>query len=433
MESASAPSPDQPRDDVADRQDSRRGYATGGHTTSCDEGSPDQGVRLSETDDPGGGSADRLLGELEALQLAVERLEQKGGQDREILLAIVRGLADADDRLAELEQAVSPPAPAPLQASRKHLEKAVWALIGLTGVALYEALLSEEVYPRIKEKWQQWTERYRQRVRSERIEPEMIRIPAGWFWIGTDRRALEMAGIAWTDRMQVEETPYHQAYLPGYAIAKYPITNAQYAHFVDDGGYWTRTHWTPAGWEWKETKGWTEPRYCADPDYNAEIQPVVGVSWFEAVAYCRWLARATGTAFALPSEAEWEKAARGTDGSVWPWGNRWDGARCDPVRPWRRHAPWPVGLCSPIRDSPYGVADMAANVWQWTRSQVRRYPYNPSDGREDLEAGRDDIRVARGGSFASVPSDARCAFRGRSKPDRDWDSCGFRVVVSPIS
>jgi len=259
-------------------------------------------------------------------------------------------------------------------------------------------------------------------------EPEMIHIPAGEFWMGTDRQALELAGIEWGDWME-HETPHHRVHLPDYAIGKYPVTNAEFARFIEDGGYPNSQLWTRGGWVWREERKQTHPRYWGKPEYDDPSQPVVGASWYEAVAYCNWLGAKTGKPYRLPSEAEWEKAARGTDGRQWPWGNRWDPHRCNSSEsgPGR---PTPVGQYSPDGDSPYGVADTAGNVWEWTRSLYERYPYDPSDGRENLEAGRDVYRVLRGGAFSYVDWSVRCAARRWIGPD-DWSKTyGFRVVVA---
>jgi len=247
-------------------------------------------------------------------------------------------------------------------------------------------------------------------------EPEMILIPAGEFWMGTDRQDLELAGIEWEDWMEYE-IPCQQVHLPDYAIGKYPVTNAEFARFIEDGGYRNSQYWTWAGWEWREREDLPYPTQHQVVGYDAPSQPVVMISWYEAVAYCNWLAATTWRPYRLPTEAEWEKAARGTDGRLWPWGNRWDPCRCN-ISEGGLNQPTPVGRYSPRGDSPYGVADMAGNVWEWTASE-----YEPGSS----------ACVVRGGAWDFDGRYARCACRDWGFPDNFNYNVGLRVVVSPGS
>jgi formylglycine-generating enzyme required for sulfatase activity len=193
------------------------------------------------------------------------------------------------------------------------------------------------------------------------------------------------------------------------------VTNAQYAAFVEA----TDRDWT----------GGKPPQVKAD-------HPVF-VIWNDVMAYCRWLSEVTGKSYLLPSEAEWEKAARGTDGRIYPWGGQWDERRCN----FDKEGSWPVGT-TPVEAysdgaSPYGVLDMAGNVQEWTRTlwgtnagkRDFNYPYDPHDGRENLE-GRSSV-VVRGGSFLSSWWEVRCAFRGWLRPHSSDKDLGFRVVLLP--
>ena len=226
--------------------------------------------------------------------------------------------------------------------------------------------------------------------RRQPFEPEMILIPAGEFLMGSDP-SVDKDTI-------VDEQPQHHLYLPDFYIAKTPTTNAQYAAFVLSADHEALSHW--------------EDRR---PLQGQEDHFVVNVSWYDAVAYCNWLSDVTGKAYRLPSEAEWEKAARGTDGRIYPWGNEYDISLFG-------------AFAYPGKASPRGVLEMASNVWEWTRSLYKDYPYDPTDGREDLEA--DGSRALRGGWIvAQVVARAACRLGGLN-PNKRNESYGFRVVVS---
>jgi formylglycine-generating enzyme required for sulfatase activity len=250
-------------------------------------------------------------------------------------------------------------------------------------------------------------------LESVLFEPEMIRIPAGEFLMGSDLQKDKEANA--------EEQPQHSLYLSDYCLAKTPVTNAQYTAFVRATGYDQ-----PA--EWMDGK----------PLRGKENHPVVFVSWVDAAAYCRWLSQNTGKSYRLPSEAEWEKGARGTDGHIYPWGNQWDAPRCNFDKGFRGDTT-PVGAY-PEGASPYGLLDMAGNVWEWTRSlwgenpenPVFPYPYNPEDGRENPNASQSVRRVLRGGAFWNDLRLVRCASRYRLHPnDRSWN-WGFRVTMTML-
>jgi len=185
------------------------------------------------------------------------------------------------------------------------------------------------------------------------------------------------------------EKPPHKVTLPPYWISKYEVTNAQFRRFVKATGHQTAARWEARAMEWGE---------------NA---PVVRVSWHDAVAYCAW------AGLRLPTEAEWEFAARGRDGRQYPWGNQWDARRC---RNSVGGAHWgsagrPAVVGSyPSGVSPFGCLDMAGNVWEWCSSRYVPYPYNAADVRE--AAGGSHPRVYRGGSWGDDhPIDFRSGHR----------------------
>lgn len=252
----------------------------------------------------------------------------------------------------------------------------------------------------------------------EVFEPQMILIPAGNFLMGSDPRVVVDAP-AW-------ELPQHEVYLPDFAIAKTPVTNFQYARFLR-----ARRYAPPPPWRW-----WFWKRRWAP--LGRRHYPVVNVSWHDAVAYCDWLAETTSKSYRLPSEAEWEKAARGDAGRLYPWGDDWLPDHCNLAAAEGRKAKLTPVDAYPQGASLYGVLDMLGNVWEWTRSlwgndlRVPQfgYPYCATDGRENLRAFNHIRRVLRGVSFYNARSMARCAVRYRYSPYNCYVSVGFRVALA---
>lgn len=239
---------------------------------------------------------------------------------------------------------------------------------------------------------------------------EIVLIPAGAFWMGSQ------PGPGILDH----ETPRHQVVLPAYQIGRYPITNRQYGEFIKQ----ERQRDAPAGW------------FLRQPPKDKLEHPVVGVSWHDARVYCDWLSRTTGRRYRLPTEAEWEKAARGTDSRRYPWGDAWDAGRCQ-----QGSANTVPVTAHPEGTSIYGCCDLLGNVQEWTStlwgSEPDRpafpYPYDSGDGREDPEADRQldrTYRIHRGGSYRDAPTELRCTARGFSPPDSKVPWRGFRVVLA---
>jgi formylglycine-generating enzyme required for sulfatase activity len=267
------------------------------------------------------------------------------------------------------------------------------------------------------------------------FEPEMVYIPPGSFLMGTSNKQvgwlaqrLELAK-KWRDKGRFgREQPQHEVTLPGYFFSRFPVTVGEYRTFLEGGGYVHRRYWTEVGWKWRfkgdirEPASWSQKKWAGDDQL-----PVVGVSWYEAYAYTEWLNNATGRAYRLPTEAEWEMAARGTDGRMYPWGNEFDASLCN-TRESELERTTPVGQYSPDGDSPYGCADMAGNVSQWTMSRFKSYPYDETDGRND-PAG-DSERVIRGSSWFSPLLRVRVVSRGMNDPSFLDNDLGFRCALS---
>jgi formylglycine-generating enzyme required for sulfatase activity len=229
------------------------------------------------------------------------------------------------------------------------------------------------------------------------IHLELVRVPAGEFLMGSET-AMDKPAYG-------DEQPQHRVHVAEFYIGKYLVTNAQYTAFTNASGH-------------------REAGYRGKDDH-----PVTGVSWHDAVTFCAWLGRETGQPYRLPTEAEWEKAARGTDGRIYPWGDQFDPKKCN-VKDTGIGTTSAVGAF-PGGASPYGVLDMSGNVWEWTRSIYRGYPYDPEDGREDPD--EKSCRVLRGGAFSLRRLDVRCAFRRALDPLDRVGLYGFRCVVVPVS
>ena len=177
--------------------------------------------------------------------------------------------------------------------------------------------------------------------------------------------------------------------------------------------------------DWYRRGRQTQPAFWNDLAFNHPAQPVVGICWHEARAYCAWLSAQTVQTYRLPTEAEWEAASRGREGRRYAWGEEFDAARCNTIETHIRGTT-PIGVF-PDGDTPEGLADMSGNVWGWTSSAYHPYPYQADAKREDPAPG-DARRVVRGGSWFGVRDLARCAVRDVSHPAARLSGFGFRVV-----
>ena len=256
----------------------------------------------------------------------------------------------------------------------------------------------------------------------------MVQLPAGCFMMGNTEeeiaRLIEQYSQYPADIFNAEGPQHEQCFEEAFWIGQTEVTNAQYAAFIDAGGYTNTAYWTEAGWSWRQSEGVTQPYCWADSAFNQPDQPVVCVSWYEAVAYSAWLSATSGETFRLPTEAEWEYAARGPDGLVYPWGNEWNADNAVTGETSNGQSANSVGS-RPTGASWVGALDMSGNVWEWVSSQYQPYPYSAADDREDVQA--DARRVVRGGSWNDLLDFARASFRVDLSPSDRYYFFGFRV------
>lgn len=252
------------------------------------------------------------------------------------------------------------------------------------------------------------------------FEPQMVRIPAGKLLMGSTKeqaaQVIKEGGENWKAWV-AREQPQHTVELSEYSIGKYPITNREYQAFVREAKY-------------SPPQGWDGDQFPAEKGSH----PVVNVSWDDATAYCKWLGEKTKKNYRLPTEAEWEKAARGEGGRIYPWGNDFDPKKAN-MSESNIGDTSDVGKFSPQGDSPYGCADMAGNVWEWCNDWFSEKEYEGRTGKNTKNPRgpeKGTYRVLRGGSFLVNHWYARCANRFRVSPFDSFYYWGFRVASSPI-
>jgi len=246
-------------------------------------------------------------------------------------------------------------------------------------------------------------------------------IPGGTFWMGAQGVDPEAPG--YDPEAYEDESPVRRVTVSPFVIGRYPVTVEEFRRFVEAGdeGYLNPSCWGPKGWAWREKEDLLAP-----DSWNGQLRhsnrPVTGVSWYEVDAYCRW---AGGR---LPTEAEWELAARGEEGRRYPWGEQ----KLDDRRAnfdMSVGAPTPVGIY-PLgaTPAPEGAHDLAGNVWEWCNDWFGEYP--PADAKNPKGPKDGASRVLRGGSFVGYPGYLRAAYRYDLHPGRRVDHVGFRVLVA---
>lgn len=274
------------------------------------------------------------------------------------------------------------------------------------------------------------------------IKPNLVKIPEGYFIIGSGKKEIVTLLKRFSDikkDLLERELPQHKLWLRGYFIGRYPVTVNEFSEFIKETGYRTTAEksgsgfvFTPGFQEVKDAD-WKHPFGPGTNIKRKKDHPVTQVSWYDALKYCEWLSERTANKYRLPTEAEWEKAARGMDGRIFPWGDKWNSKICNAE--YRIKDTTPVGKFSPDSDSPFGCCDMSGNVFEWTSTTIGntepwpskyKYPYNPDDGRENLRL--KTRRVGRGGSYSRGEVFCRCAFRFADLPEDRYSAQGFRIV-----
>jgi formylglycine-generating enzyme required for sulfatase activity len=246
------------------------------------------------------------------------------------------------------------------------------------------------------------------------VDFTFVYVPAGPFIMGSEEYD--------------EEKPVHTFQTNAFWLLQTPVTNSHYRPFVEASGYNKQAWWTPTGWQWRTNTKLTEPRYWQDKEWNEAKQPVIGVSWYEALAYANWLVQMTGESVRLPTEAEWEKGARGEKGLKYPWGDQSPteelcnfGGKVSKTTSVDRY---PKGA------SLYGALDMAGNIWEWTATKwLENYENYGTLVDDNPEADAGAQRVVRGGAWNHDQINVRAAYRSKITPRRRYFDLGFRVVV----
>jgi len=256
---------------------------------------------------------------------------------------------------------------------------------------------------------------------SEVDKSEMILVPAGEFIIGVGESEMEkLKEESSVDKYWFEaETPQQKIYLDAFYIDKYEVTNAQYRKFVEQTNHSPPSvpHTFDKGKLVYGFKPWEDERF------NQPDAPVVGVTYYDAIEYAKWAGKR------LPTEAEWEKAARGTEPNIYPWGNEWDSSKCNS----REEGIWQVSKITEFTGdiSPYGIFGMGGNVCEWVYDWYDNDYYKKIVARNPKGAKKGKARSVRGGcwNFSRVLS--RCASRNGYPPESSCNYLGFRCVKNP--
>ncbi len=248
---------------------------------------------------------------------------------------------------------------------------------------------------------------------------EEVLIPAGEFWMGNNDK-----------QCQCYEHPMHQVKLDAFYIDKYEVTNNRFKLFIDDNGYCDSTFWTPVGWRFRQKHNLLYPKFWEDENFgiNHPNKPVVGISWYEAAAFAKWAGKR------LPTEAEWERAARSTDKRIFPWGDdKPDDTRCNFgyfFGSTLNASTKDVGSYEAGK-SPDGLYDMAGNVSEWCNDwyNIDYYANSPTDNPQGPVSG--EFKCLRGGAWYLYVKYMRVTARDFADPENRNNFTGFRCARTP--
>lgn len=254
------------------------------------------------------------------------------------------------------------------------------------------------------------------------IPSSLVPQPFSWQYIKTGDAIIK------NEQWQDSYLPYQaeqEVSVKEFFISKYPVTNGQFSRFIEDGGYDNHRWWTSAGWRQKEIHQWRAPLYWDIRPWSLDLHPVVGISWFEAIAYALWLGAATSERISLPSDAQWVRTARASTVDRFPWGDEFIANACNHGIDDKRSfgMTTPVNRFESIGMSQFGVVDLVGNVWEWSRTIYK-------SGGDDLADGISE-RILKGGSWHSDNIERLSIdYISRGEPTGRMNSIGFRIVRS---
>lgn len=273
-----------------------------------------------------------------------------------------------------------------------------------------------------------------------------VEIPSGSFFQGSTAAEVQSM-LRWhrgiDPTLFVSEIGRVETHVSDFRLARYPVTNGQYREFVNQDGYLRQEFWSTEGWDWRTNKAILFPKFFAIEGWSSDCHPMIGVSWFEAEAFARWAGAR------LPTEQEWEWAARGHQGLLYPWGAEFELNRCNSAEFWmnrrpKDHPEWQTAFFekTPWRNrvltteigsfpqgvSPSGIHDMAGNVFEWVQDWFEKDWYSQGADRTPSGPTTGVDKVCRGGSFGYPSWCTRTTDRGHHTPDHRSLGLGFRLA-----